>query len=188
MPSRPPYLISQPSARDPQTLPNAPALRPNTNKALPPPPMSTLDYQIPTLQRKARQEYPDSSSSKHNRSISHPFPSFFGSIKKSQRKNTLKQAYSGIDSTDDEISVHGDPGGPEIAKAPSRPQSNKSENEAATGRCMTCSSTVQWPRGLKVYRCTICLTINDLEPFLDHAGGPRAQGSTPASRVPRKRR
>lgn len=28
---------------------------------------------------------------------------------------------------------------------------------------MTCDSTVRWPQGLKVFRCTTCLTINDLE-------------------------
>ena len=34
-----------------------------------------------------------------------------------------------------------------------------------TGKCVTCDSTVRWPQDLKVFRCTTCLTINDLEPF-----------------------
>lgn len=29
---------------------------------------------------------------------------------------------------------------------------------------MTCDSTVRWPQDLKTFRCTTCLTINDLEP------------------------
>lgn len=42
---------------------------------------------------------------------------------------------------------------------------SKAEREPVTGQCMTCDSTVRWPQGLKVYRCTTCLTINDLEPW-----------------------
>lgn len=32
----------------------------------------------------------------------------------------------------------------------------------ATGNCMTCSSLMRWPKELKVFKCTICTTINDL--------------------------
>jgi E3 ubiquitin-protein ligase HECTD2 len=35
----------------------------------------------------------------------------------------------------------------------------------ATGRCMTCGSLVRWPRELQMFRCTICMTINDLQPL-----------------------
>jgi hypothetical protein len=34
-----------------------------------------------------------------------------------------------------------------------------------TGRCMTCASMVRWPKDLSVFRCTVCLTINDLAPI-----------------------
>lgn len=34
-----------------------------------------------------------------------------------------------------------------------------------TGKCMTCDSTVRWPQDVRVFRCTTCLTINDLEMF-----------------------
>lgn len=55
---------------------------------------------------------------------------------------------------------------------------------------MTCDSTVRWPRDLKVFRCTICLTVNDLEP--NHAAGEKNQGkdqkkANPGFPVPRKR-
>jgi E3 ubiquitin-protein ligase HECTD2 len=36
--------------------------------------------------------------------------------------------------------------------------------EMVTGKCMTCDSLVRWPRELSVFRCTVCLTINDLHP------------------------
>jgi E3 ubiquitin-protein ligase HECTD2 len=31
---------------------------------------------------------------------------------------------------------------------------------------MTCDSTVRWPKELKVFRCTVCLMINDLKPIV----------------------
>ena len=34
----------------------------------------------------------------------------------------------------------------------------------AAGRCMTCGSLVRWPRELCMFRCTICMTVNDLQP------------------------
>ena len=39
-----------------------------------------------------------------------------------------------------------------------------SSKEMVTGKCMTCDSLVRWPRELSVFRCTVCLTINDLHP------------------------
>ncbi|RPA97119.1 HECT-domain-containing protein, partial [Choiromyces venosus 120613-1] len=33
-----------------------------------------------------------------------------------------------------------------------------------TGRCMCCDCTVRWPSNLNVFRCTVCMTINDLKP------------------------
>ncbi len=42
-----------------------------------------------------------------------------------------------------------------------RPGASK---DFVTGTCMTCGSLVRWPRELLLFRCTICLTINDLEP------------------------
>ena len=32
------------------------------------------------------------------------------------------------------------------------------------GKCATCDSSVRWPQHLEVYRCTVCLMINDLKP------------------------
>ena len=50
---------------------------------------------------------------------------------------------------------------------------------------MTCDATVRWPQGLKVFRCTTCLTINDLEPFTEPSpapqGGPHVRRPVPIS-------
>ncbi|KAK8024746.1 ubiquitin protein ligase [Apiospora arundinis] len=43
-----------------------------------------------------------------------------------------------------------------------------------TGNCMTCGGLVRWPKELDVFRCTICLTINDLKP-LEHSNGDAAK-------------
>jgi E3 ubiquitin-protein ligase HECTD2 len=37
-------------------------------------------------------------------------------------------------------------------------------DDMVTGKCITCNSTCRWPRHVQVFRCTICLTVNDLEP------------------------
>ncbi|RMD44638.1 hypothetical protein DV735_g589, partial [Chaetothyriales sp. CBS 134920] len=158
---------------------NSPQRRANDVSGLPPLPSSVAEaYDIPTLRRKARPApKPDASSpSQHNRSLSHPFPSFFSS-----KKPDKKQAQRHVPRTED---VHSDlaqalPAG---VKVPSTPTTNMTTGKAAlaradkqpvTGKCMTCDSTVRWPQGLKVYRCTTCLTINDLEPYVDS----RAEGA-----------
>lgn len=38
------------------------------------------------------------------------------------------------------------------------------DRDLMTGKCMTCDSMVRWPRGLAVFRCSVCVTINDLTP------------------------
>lgn len=44
---------------------------------------------------------------------------------------------------------------------PSNPKS-MGEKDFASGNCMTCGALSRWPKGLKVFKCTLCVTINDL--------------------------
>lgn len=37
------------------------------------------------------------------------------------------------------------------------------DNDLVSGKCATCDSTVRWPRHLNVYRCAVCLMVNDLK-------------------------
>jgi E3 ubiquitin-protein ligase HECTD2 len=119
-------------------------------------------YGIPTLPL----ETPSSSSSNsrrtasHGRSMSHPFPSLF-----TGRRKQHDGATSGFDSTDDDSvssvlprSIALSPGGKQSSQVPDR--------DLVMGKCMTCDSMVRWPKDLKVFRCTVCLTINDLKPVL----------------------
>jgi len=110
-------------------------------------------YGIPTLRRS------QSPSKHHGRSMSHPFPSLFSGRKKKQG-NTV--GGEGFDSTDDE----------EVSPVLARntvlnstaKQTRVPDKDLMTGKCMTCDSMVRWPKDLKVFRCTVCLTINDLKP------------------------
>jgi E3 ubiquitin-protein ligase HECTD2 len=89
----------------------------------------------------------------HGRSISHPFPSLFSSKKKRQDES------GGLESTDD------DSGSSPIRSQHSGRQSKSPDKDLTTGKCMTCDSMVRWPKNLQVFRCTVCLTINDLKPI-----------------------
>ena len=163
--------------------------QPNPNKPLPPSPPRAADYEIPRLRRKPLQRTSDATSLNHSRSFSHPFPSLFGGGRKPEKKDHLRADANIYDTTDDDGSINGDSARPNLSgKSPSRNTSQKGNKEPVTGKCMTCDSTVRWPQGLKVYRCTICQTINDLEPYVEPrngTGGPTGFGS-PVSHKKRK--
>lgn len=115
---------------------------------------------------------------RHTRSMSHPFPSLF-SIKK-KKTNTMPKR--NLDSDSDEALP---------LPSSSRPQTrghragaSVGSNDFSTGNCMTCGSLVRWPRELHVFKCTICLTINDLRPVLRDQKGDIGQmpGSAPEER------
>ncbi|OTB12914.1 hypothetical protein K445DRAFT_320409 [Daldinia sp. EC12] len=111
----------------------------------------------------------------HSRSMSHPFPSLFSSKKK---KNARPDDESGSGDFTADI-------GPKPI-----PQQNmaprmipRGPQDFATGNCMTCASLVRWPKELYIFRCTICLTINDLKPYdpaASHTGiQPGISGTSP---------
>ncbi|KAI8963410.1 HECT-domain-containing protein [Daldinia sp. FL1419] len=101
--------------------------------------------------------------SQHSRSMSHPFPSLFSSKK---RKNARPDDESGSGDLTVDIGpkpIHQQNMAPRmIPRGPA---------DFATGNCMTCASLVRWPKELHIFRCTICLTINDLKPY-DSGAGP----------------
>lgn len=170
------------NARNPST--STRTRPPENDRPLPPPPSSSADhYDIPTLRRKPLPEPSTSNTPKHNRSFSHPFPSLFGSKKTSDKRSPLQQERAGPDNVDGPAdSGRSKASTPRtLSKTPSR------TDLMMTGKCMTCDSTVKWPSGLKVYRCTTCLTINDLEPYLEQKqaadGTPEPTFITPRKRM-----
>jgi E3 ubiquitin-protein ligase HECTD2 len=124
-------------------------------------------YGIPTLSHGTAWSHSSKPrrTASHGRSMSHPFPSLFTGRKKAQGDSG-----AGFESTDeDSIS-------PTLARNtslnPSAKQIRVPDKDLMTGKCMTCNSMVRWPKDLKVFRCTVCLTINDLKPvFLGARSG-----------------
>lgn len=160
----------------------------DTSRPLPPLPPPTVDLDIPTLYPR-RTADPETTSAKHSRSFSHPFTFFRGSSKRSEKRNVLKQNIN-VDSTDDDESV-GNGRSNASSNVASRNPSVNASSEPMTGRCMACDSTVRWPRDLKVFRCTICLTVNDLEPKQEACQPPPGTKQNSAHglfTVPRKRK
>jgi hypothetical protein len=151
----PPLPSRQHSYMSSGTTSNTTSSRSHTTRPPPPLPSTPVELDVPTLYPRRRVE-PQTTSVKHSRSFSHPFPSFFGGG--SKKKNRVN-----VDSTDDDDSI-GDGRSNHTSNVPSRNPSVNASSESITGRCMACDSTVRWPRDLRVFRCTICLTVNDLEP------------------------
>lgn len=100
-------------------------------------------------------------ASQHGRSISHPFPSIFGSAR---RRNTREDEDEEI-VIDAKTLLVGSPGSHAAEQAGfSRSGPTNSEDvELMSGKCATCDSQVRWPKQLSVFRCTVCLMVNDLQ-------------------------
>jgi E3 ubiquitin-protein ligase HECTD2 len=109
----------------------------------------------------------------HSRSMSHPFPSLFGS-KNRDIQDSIEPSAAGIDRSQSAGTM------PRIGPLSRTHKRNVGDGPSsgskdyATGNCMTCASLVRWPRGLKVFKCTICATINDI----------RVRDDEPRSTVP----
>lgn len=93
----------------------------------------------------------------HHRSLSHPFTSPFTAIggkREKARHNTWDS-----DSDSDEVTYPVQP----VSTSPRKESKVGVGNDLAEGKCQTCNSTVRWPRHLKVFRCTSCQMVTDLE-------------------------
>ena len=105
---------------------------------------------------------PPQRPSSHSRSMSHPFPSLF-SKKKKPVGSSDHSRNEGPTIPDHDYKPLPQPN-PRAQPMPTR-KLTRGPADFATGHCMTCSSLVRWPKELYTFRCTICLTINDLKPL-----------------------
>ena len=108
------------------------------------------------------------SSKSHTRSRSHPFPSLFGTGRKRGESLSSKardtQVFIDEDEDDDDYAPQLDgSSSPERRKVMPMDPRRMEERDIETEHCMTCDSKVKRPKGLKTFRCAICLTVNDLE-------------------------
>lgn len=96
------------------------------------------------------------------RSLSNQFPSLFsGRKKKDRRSDSTAELFSNSDFPGDDFYL------PQQVE-PTGVDGDRSQadmKEFASGNCMTCGSTMRWPKELDVFKCSICVTINDLVPL-----------------------
>lgn len=165
-PSCPPRLASvtreDPTAR-PQ--PSAPGSHSSSRRPREPPRISDFEL-LDGSQIQVESSSSDSdlkpTRPRHGRSLSHPFPSLFSGRRKKQPDH--EPGFGDSDSSDEVVQ-------PPLGRRRSsqrtmhRATGSQGSRDFVTGNCMTCGSLVRWPRDLRVYKCTICLTVNDLEPL-----------------------
>ncbi|KAL8659885.1 MAG: hypothetical protein Q9226_000179 [Calogaya cf. arnoldii] len=130
-----------------------------------------------------------SPSSRHGRSLSHPLTSLLGQGKKVDdrhrnggtpvitggQKNSVHYSQTGVSRGDH----------PEVPLDAPTPKAQ--DLELISGRCATCDSMIKWPKHLDVFRCTICLMVNDLRPLekrpLDGLQPQKVENSLPPAVV-----
>ena len=101
---------------------------------------------------------------RHGRSISHPFPSFFGGSRKIDKRLDEPLHEAIFDGSNYEVEPSS---ATHVSRSPSYKNTSKhTDGDFVTGNCATCDSTVRWPRRLDVYRCTVCLMVNDLKTWV----------------------
>ncbi len=127
----------------------------------------------------------------HGRSYSHPFPSIFGSGKKTEKdyesdfNDGKLETLIGSRCISNGLAI-------KDCMAANGTSLQGGEKDLVIGKCITCDSRVRWPRHLNVFRCTVCLMVNDLKPgtgfFLEGREAEDSSTITPALKpdLPRK--
>lgn len=117
--------------------------------------------------------------------MSHPFPSLLPS----RNKPPPKKAQDDFDSDSESDAEMLGLGPGSKSKAPAQQPMGPGPSHAkplgdkdfASGNCMACGALSRWPKGLKVFKCTLCVTINDL---VDLRSTVESQGHVPGARIP----
>lgn len=184
--------VPKPAAHVPAAAPAIP--RPTNDSSLVDASQIPSDL-IPTLPAPSAVQRPPPSSRapSHGRSMSHPFPSLFPPRKRSLRNKAAQDDFDSDSDSDAEMLGLG-PGSkskaPAQAQGPPYARPPPGDKDYASGNCMTCGALSRWPKGLKVFKCTLCMTINDLVDLKsaiesqNHAQGGRHNGVPPETAPP----
>ena len=183
MPSWPPRLYLGPPAPDPRSKSRARALKSPHCREDQIGENTYLDQPFHGVHVITLISSPSPSRPSHRRSYSHPFPSMFGNGKKAEKipenvfnEDTLNKLNKtllipiGLTSKD-QMSSNGN-------------YLQNGEKDLVTGKCSTCDSRVRWPRHLDVFRCTVCLMVNDLKPSVGLLTGSREADGLGAAALP----
>ncbi|KAK8176081.1 hypothetical protein IWX90DRAFT_498665 [Phyllosticta citrichinensis] len=119
---------------------------------------------------------PSWGSKQHSRSASHPFPSLFSS----KRRNGPNLNPDCSSPEEDKYLAFSGYGDSPAWKGPGP----KVQEDVRT--CMTCDSKVKYPAGLRTFRCSACLMINDLVAVRKETSTGKPHNPAPLS-VPRTR-
>ncbi len=98
----------------------------------------------------------------HGRSLSHPFTSCLNEDRPANRRVKGRDEFDGLENMGEDPSIL--PGIPrEHILAGQTGSLQHGEKELATGKCATCGLLVRWPKNVDVFRCSVCLMVNDLK-------------------------
>jgi hypothetical protein len=114
----------------------------------------------------------------HTRAVSHPLPRIFGKKKSAPVLRSIP-----LDEHLVPVLDAGPSGGPSLDKPIG---GRKKDEELITRQCMCCDNKVRFPRDLNVFRCTNCLTINDLEPYVKQDRDPKSSTYPGQQQGPRR--
>ncbi|EFX06337.1 ubiquitin-protein ligase [Grosmannia clavigera kw1407] len=142
-------------------------LNPTVSNSLDPVSLGSLDIaqlQVESSSDSDAQHSRHPSKPSHGRSMSNPFPSLFSTKKKKKARDQSPSGFSDSESSDEAGPMHKSRGSKQAplhslaAAGPGR------GNSFTTGPCITCGSLMRWAQGVEAFRCSICLTVNDLVP------------------------
>ena len=123
---------------------------------------------LPSTRRSSSTMSPAPRPTQHGRLISHPFPSLLNGRETLGRTFECSTPELDMDaSIDSNLRSSHRPINSIPPAFGHRGGAQPIEQESIVGRCATCNSSVRWPKNLDVYRCSICLMINDLETFVN---------------------
>lgn len=105
---------------------------------------------------------------RHGRSHSHPFTSMFGPTKKIDSRHRNESNLAVSRSQHSPFALSSDATSGKVTNiSPEASQLTAQDMELISGKCATCGSAIKWPKHLSVFRCTICLMVNDIRPVED---------------------
>ena len=98
----------------------------------------------------------------HGRSLSHPFTSRLDEDRRTNKRVKSRDEIEGLDAAGDENSDISTGFSRDHTFAGQAASLQHSDKELRSGKCATCGLLMRWPKNVDVFRCTICLMVNDL--------------------------
>lgn len=162
---RSPSTAAHASRRRVSTASRSTNLDPTTSSSLDPANLGSLDIaqlQVESSSDSDAQPSRRSSKPSHGRSMSNPFPSLFSTKKKKKARGRSPSGFSDSESSDDAAPMHKSRTGRQASVHTLAAADQGRRNSFTTGPCITCGSLMRWAQGVDAFRCSICLTVNDL--------------------------